>query len=533
MKSTSIHFSDSARKQRARIEIYSLSLLTGILAGLVVVAYRFAINAVEEGRIDFLNTHGTSLPHLLAYFLILAAAGAATYFMVHLRPLIKGSGIPQVKAFLIRRIDFDWKLELPFKFSGGVLALGAGLSLGREGPSIQLGSLIGKALEEVSGKSEYQRYLVTAGAAAGISAAFNAPLAAVLFCIEELHRNVSPVMLTSALIASFSSNLVMWIFAGNAPVFGIELVDVLPISLYLPSILAIGIIAGILGALFNRGIIAGSAVFKKLFRREMFSLLLAFFLGAIVCMLLPEVTGGGNLLIQQLNLNSFTFSSLLILLVFKFIFTLFSYSSGAPGGIFLPMLAIGALIGSLSNMAFLFFNLPDGYLPNYLLLGMAGFFVAVVRAPITGAVLITEMAGSFAHFPAFIFVSVLASLTASILKTPPIYDMLLEKIPSKEAKKDGAKTMDGVQPIVLHIPLLEGCSLTDCKTFTAEMPEGAILSGILRGEEELFPDPELKLHAGDIALILVPKYRARILKETLLALGKSAASCPDCEDVGS
>lgn len=519
-----------ARKQKMRIEIYSLSLLTGILAGLVVVAYRFAISAAEEGRASFLQLHRTSPPHLAAFFFVLACAGAATFFMTRARPLIKGSGIPQVKAFLLRRVNFDWKRELPFKFTGGVLALGAGLSLGREGPSIQLGALTGKAVEEIAHKPEYQRYLITAGAAAGISAAFNAPLAAVLFCVEELHRNISPVMLTSALIASFSANLIMWIFAGNAPIFGIELINVLPISLYVPAILAIGIVTGILGALFNHGLIRTGEWYKKLLPQNVTSMMLAFLVGGLVCILLPEITGGGNSLINQLNLDSFTFVTLIILLAAKFGFTLFSYASGAPGGIFLPMLALGALIGSIANRAFVFFNLPDGYLPNYLLLGMAGFFVAVVRAPITGAVLITEMAGSFSHFPAFIFVSVLASLTASLLKTPPIYDMLLAKIPASSQNEAHVSSAEAAEPVVLHIPLQEGCLYTDCAGISAHLPAPAILSGILRGEDELFPEPDLKIHAGDIALVLVPRYRAHQLKESLLELGKSAAFCPDSDE---
>jgi H+/Cl- antiporter ClcA len=123
----------------------------------------------------------------------------------------------------MRRVYFSWKQELPLKFAGGALALGAGLSLGREGPSIQLGVLAGSAIEELFHIPDYRRYLATAGAAAGISAAFNAPLAGVLFCIEELHRNFSPVMLTVTMIASFTANVVMWIFFGTAPVFNLAI----------------------------------------------------------------------------------------------------------------------------------------------------------------------------------------------------------------------------------------------------------------------------------------------------------------------
>ena len=241
--------------ERTRTIIYAYSALVGIIAGGVIVGYREAIELLEDAREKLLPFFVSSIPRLMLWLGITVLLGLATALMVRRSPLIKGSGIPQVKAFLMRRVDFDWKRELPFKFLGGVMALGTGLSLGREGPSIQLGALAGTAVADVSGRKDFQRYLVTAGAAAGISAAFNAPLAAVLFCVEELHRNFSPVMLTSSLIASFSANAVMWAFFGNATVFDITLVETLPLGMYFPAVLTIGIAAGIARGVFHRGLL--------------------------------------------------------------------------------------------------------------------------------------------------------------------------------------------------------------------------------------------------------------------------------------
>ncbi|GAB1457337.1 hypothetical protein MASR2M48_26450 [Spirochaetota bacterium] len=385
--------------QRKKVDIYAYSIVVGVLAGLTIVAYRKLIVVLEESRHSLIHDADTYIPHILLWLAVAGVIGLAVSFLVKMAPYIKGSGIPQVKASLMRRIFPVWKKELPFKFVGGSLALGVGFSLGREGPSIQLGALIGEALSDISDRAEYKRYLVTAGAAAGISAAFNAPLAGVLFCIEELHKNISPTMLTSSLIASFCANAVMWAFFGNVPVFGIVLDAVLPLQQYFPAILFIGVVSGIIGSLFNRGILAFQTAYKRIAPNQHLRIVSAFMIVALFGLFFPMLTGGGDKLIDTLSSGGQALWPLLALLVGKMVFTLFCYSSGTPGGIFLPMLAIGALLGAASNTMLLSIGLPSGFLENYILIGMVGFFTAVVRAPITGAVLITEMAGSFAHFP--------------------------------------------------------------------------------------------------------------------------------------
>ncbi len=422
-------------QDNSRTGIYLYCAVVGIASGLIIVGYRSLIAFLEKLRLDLLPRLGTSLHDgtslgsristLLLWLFIASTAGLIVAMMVHCSPYIRGSGIPQVKAVLMRRIGADWKLELPFKFLGGSLALGAGLSLGREGPSIQLGALAGIAISEVSRQFEYRRYLVTAGAAAGISAAFNAPLAGVLFCIEELHRNVSPVMLTSSLIASFCANAVMWATYGHAPVFGITLVQVLPFNQYFTTVLSIGIGTALLGSLFNRGILGFQIVYRTIIPNNTFRIVSAFAVAAVVSLIVPAITGGGDHLIEALVHDGYGLRLVSMLLAGKIVFTLFSYASGAPGGIFLPMLAIGALIGTVAQGIFLKFGIGSEYLNNYILVGMVGFFTAVVRAPITGAALITEMAGSIAYFPAFILVSVIASLIVESGKAHQLKERLL------------------------------------------------------------------------------------------------------------
>jgi len=496
----------------AHSKIYLFAALTGAVSGLITVAYRFAIGEAEGFR--QILVQGNIVPaKILVWIAIALAAGIVTALFIKRSPLIRGSGIPQVKAFLLRRVYFSWRKELPLKFLGGTFALGAGLSLGREGPSIQLGALTGSALEDMFHIPDFRRYLATAGAAAGISAAFNAPLAGVLFCIEELHRSFSPVMLTVTMISSFIANIVMWLFFGIQPIFNITIVEALPLRYYFSVILGIGILTGILGSLFNVGLLNFQKLYKRAVPNESLRVISAFAIAAIVSIVYPQITGGGNHVVSSDYLSVLPLALIALMLIGKFIFTLFSYASGVPGGIFLPMLAIGAIIGGLVYSGLGKMGYHSDYLPNYILLGMTGFFVAVVRAPITGAVLITEMAGSFTHFPAFILVSIIAALTASILKTKPIYDSLLAQIPPMHPEQVEHAA------ITLHIPFMEGSRIRTVSELRERMPADSILVCIMRGEERLYPYLSMEIVPGDEALIEVDQGVAHLLKEDLLKLG--------------
>jgi H+/Cl- antiporter ClcA len=322
-------------------------------------------------------------------------------------------------------------------------------------------------------------------------------------------------MLTSSLIASFCANVVMWATYGHEPVFGITLVQVLPLNQYFTTVLSIGIGSAVVGSLFNRGILGFQKAYRTIVPNDTLRIVSAFAVAAVVSLVLPAITGGGDHLIEALVHDGYGLRLVSLLLVGKIVFTLFSYASGAPGGIFLPMLAIGALIGTMSQGIFLKFGIGSEYLNNYILVGMVGFFAAVVRAPITGAVLITEMAGSFAHFPAFILVSVVASLVSEIFHTKPIYDSLLTQISADHPRETLSR------PIVLYIPVQEGSILETCHNVQAHLPDGCILAGVEHGEKELFPDRDMDIHPGDVLRIIVESGKAYQLKERLLLLGEA------------
>lgn len=401
------------------------SALTGAMAGLVVVAYRSAIHSLELIRDQRILARMGDFSWLGALWLaLLVPCALLTAALAKRLPLIKGSGIPQVKAFMRGDVSFDWLRELPAKFAGGALALGAGLSLGREGPSIQLGALTGCAVADGLPSLRAKTTLVTAGAAAGISAAFNAPLAGVLFCIEELESDRKPETLLPVLFASFSANIVLWVFSGWDPVFNLPLVRVLPIGRAWIGIIPLGIVAGLISPLFVSGIVRGAALFSSLVPSARQRVIVAFLVAGGLVTMFPLLGGGGTNLVEAMSKARWSTLLIAAFLGSKFIFTLFSYGSGVPGGIFLPMLSLGALTGALVHSLLPGDSGAAIYFNNYLLLGMAALFSGVVGAPLTGAVLIAEMGRTPAHFPSFMFVSLISIFVAKLLGSEPIYEVL-------------------------------------------------------------------------------------------------------------
>ena len=245
-----------------RLRLLWQGIAVGVSSGLIVVLYRIALEKAEHARKLVLGEASGSLIVTALWFAALIAAGLFTGYLIRREPLISGSGIPQVEAVLARKIDMDWLSVVTRKFIGGAVAIGAGLSLGREGPSIQLGAAAGQGLGRILKRTRTEeKYLITSGASAGLAAAFNAPLAGVMFSLEEVHRHFSPLVLLSAMSAALTADLVSARFFGLSPVFHVGEVMALPLEYY-GYIIILGIIVAIFGVIFNRSILLSQDAYK-------------------------------------------------------------------------------------------------------------------------------------------------------------------------------------------------------------------------------------------------------------------------------
>jgi Chloride channel protein EriC len=500
-------------------------ICVGILTGLVVVLYRYAL---ERAGVMLTEVYQdlAQRPWLIPVWVgVLGVIGYIVGLMVNSEPMISGSGIPQVEGVLLRKLDMQWWKVILGKFSGGVLAIGAGLSLGREGPSVQLGAAVGQGFSKVFKRIKIEeKYLITSGASAGLAAAFNAPLAGAMFALEEVHKNFSPLVLLSGLSAALSADFISSEFFGLRPVFNFTNLTILPLRSYF-YIIVLGVLVGVLGVAFNKMLLktqdfyTGQKWLPKRFR-IIFPLLISVALGFS----LPQVLGGGHELIASLvTAGNFPLAILLVILVGKFLFTMVSFGSGAPGGIFLPLLAIGAVIGNIYGVVLVqILHFDHSFIDNFIILAMAGYFTAVVRAPITGTILITEMTGSFSHLLSLALVSIVAYMVADFLGSKPIYEALLDKILSKQGEVDVKG--DESTKLILEFAVCMGSFLDGKMIREVKWPSHCLLVSVKRGNQEIIPKGDTMICPGDYLILLTNEDRVSKVNDALLQMAESSES---------
>ncbi|MDI3481893.1 MAG: hypothetical protein PWQ97_1548 [Tepidanaerobacteraceae bacterium] len=504
-------------KQRLIVE----GLVIGVVAGAVAALYRFIIQQSDifrEQIYHYLKANGVSA--VLGWFIFLFAGAYILGIMVKKEPSVSGSGIPQIKGLLSGQMRMNWIRVLLYKFTGGIIALGFGLSLGREGPSVQLGAAAAQGLSRMLGRIKVEeKYLITCGASAGLAAAFSAPLAGTIFALEELHKNFSPLVLVPAMAASMMAGFISHQFFGQAPLFDFGRLDPIPLKYY-GYVFIMGIIIGALGVVFNLALVKTQDAYKKmsflrLEQRPIIPILIAGILGFF----LPQVLGGGNDLINSLDKIHYAAGFIIILAVIKLLFTVISYGSGVPGGIFLPMLVIGALVGDVYGTFIVkALSIDSSYVNNFIVLAMAGYFSAVVKAPITGAILITEMTGSFIHLLALTLISLTSYLTADLLNGQPIYDQLLDRLLIEKKK---LKVLTGTdRKVLLEIPVCVGSELDGKKIKDVSLDPQCLLVSINRGTTEIIPRGHTRIYPGDYLVVLADYERAEEIRAKLMMMAE-------------
>jgi len=481
------------------------SICVGIFAGAIGVSFRIALSYTELLRTKFLAwVQHISIIGFILWVLVILFAGCMAGISSKLVPHASGSGIPQVKAILNNMLKVNWWKIILAKFIGGLFALGSGFSLGREGPTVQLGAATAQGISRLTGrpKSE-EKYLITSGAAAGLAAAFNAPLAAVIFALEELQHNFSPYVISSTLIASVFADLVAQKFTGKSPVIKVSDLTVIPLRYFL-LLIAIGILAGIIGIVFNKLIEKSTEFTERYDISKMYWVLSAALLVAVIGYIYPITLGGGNELILDIMHGKVLLLAIPIIFLLKFILTITCYATGVPGGIFLPMLVIGALLGSFYGQGLAFF-IPDlqQYANTYAVIGMAAIFSAIVRAPVTGTVLIIEMTGTFQHLFALLTASMTAFLITEHFQVKPVYEMLMKRLIRKN--HHGKQNTYIEDKILIDITVETGSLMELKQVKSIKLPQSILLVTIRRGNDEILPKGNTILYAGDIITVLVPE----------------------------
>ena len=412
--------------------VWLVIALAGLGVGAVSVAFHAAVDgalALREGLTARAEPFGPA-GAVLVIGVCAVAVALALWLTERFAPQAAGSGIQAVEGVLRERLPL-WPREVGWvKFAAGVLGIGGGLVLGREGPTVQMGATLSEYLGERFGLSRAdRRVLLAIGAGAGLTGAFNASLAGTLFVLEELKVPLRPVVYVGTLLASAITDLCCR--AAFGPRAELAVPSYLePSAATLVPVLLLGALCGAGGAGFNAGLLRALDAAERL-RARVPGWALGLALGAAVgavAWFVPALPGGGIGFAQRAVAGAVSAQAAAWLLALSVVLTLASYGLGAPGGIFAPLLVLGALAGTAFHGVWLTL-LPDSGAPLPLLavVGMAGLFTGVVRAPLTGIVLLIEMTDSYGLALPILFGSLAAYGVAVRLGSVPIYDSLLER----------------------------------------------------------------------------------------------------------
>jgi len=522
VRSTVNEIMSEARRTLERVEKFRYILIlegvaVGILAGIAIVAFRLAITNAEEWMEVLRGFAKQKVLMMGVYIAIVFALAMFTGFLVKKEGNISGSGIPQVKGEMLDRLETKWIRVLAYKLIGGAVAIAAGLSVGREGPSVQLGAMAGKGFSKMTNKLKTEeKLLMSCGAGAGLAASFNAPLAGVVFTLEELHKNFSEEVMLATMSAAITADFVSSTVFGLKPIFTIRTAGPLPLREYW-LVIVLGIVLGAFGVFYNATVARVQDAYGKM-SNVYAKMVVPFGCATVLAFVYPKVLGGGSHLVEEVALGGFGLGALILLLVMKYCFSMISFGSSAPGGIFLPLLVMGAVTGGLFfNLVTLGVPVGDMYLPTFVILGMAGFFSGIVRAPITGIILISEMTGSLSNLLTLSIVSLVAYVTADILGGKPIYNQLLERILSKKVMETGRavqKKRDR-KKVLVESPVYFGAPADGLRVSELSLPKGALIVSLTREDDEIVPYGDTVIRGGDRLVILASSDETAIVDEAL------------------
>jgi chloride channel protein, CIC family len=433
-----------------------LSIFVGVISGLLVVSFRMAIE-----WLSILLLGVAPAPGQKRLFLIPAAVGLVVAVLTrYVFPGVRGSGVNQTKAALYIHNGYISVRTVIGKFLLSALAIGSGQSLGPEDPSLQIGAGVASLIGRRAGLSRARlRLFAPVGAAAGLAAAFNAPISAILFVIEEVIGKWTAGVLGSIVLAAVASVAIARWFWGAQPMFRIPSITLRdPRELLAYSVL--GVIGGFAALIFAKSLgylrprLRSQPQWLQLLQPSIAGLIV----GCIGYFGLPEVMGAGYGAIDQAMHAQFALKMLLLLAVFKIAATTVSFSSGTPGGMFAPTLFVGAMLGgAVGSFEKIFFPHLTGSIGSYALVGMGVLFAAFLRAPLTSVFMVLEVSGNYSIILPVILANTIAYLISRSLQPVPIFELLTQQdglyLPSMEEEREESELRleDAIQPVTYPV----------------------------------------------------------------------------------
>ena len=494
-----------------QLPVLGKSLLIGLLVGVVVSLYRLLLDFLETSAFSMYDFIRKESLWIVPMFILLLLVALLVGRIMKAQPHCCGSGSAEVKNLIAGRSSYSWWKVLIAKILGSGIATAGGLALGREGPCIQLGACIAQGVgDKFSRLSTEKKVLIASGAGAGMGAALNAPLAGVMFVVEEIFRYFSPLILLSALTAAVSAQFVCRSIFGIEPVLEFTVDSAIPLADFW-VLIVVGLVIGLAGALYNFVLLKARTAYLSfrwltLSRRPVIPFLCA----GILALVMPEVLCAGHAVFNIIDQPN-DLGYLWLLLAVKFVFVMICLGSTTPGGDLFPLLAVGAIIGSiLATIAINYWGFAPEYYFHFIVLAMAGFFTSIVGAPITAIVLLMEMTGSF---------PLLLSLSVVCLISYVVTDLLSRTAVYRQADAELKRRVD-VQPAAVEKsqPRAEQDKLTTELIVHFDSPAAGKLAGelvlpahcllvsIRRGDQMLIPKGDTRIAPGDYLLFISERY---------------------------
>lgn len=480
----------------------------GVAAGLVCVLYRFLLQLAED-NLDRVLAYIKGSPVKCGVWLaLLAALGVLVYYIVKWEPDAGGSGIPQTAGEIRGYFSLNWWKVILAKLIGGTITVFSGLSLGREGPSVQLGGMAAKGASVLTKADKTtQKRMISCGAGAGMSAAFNAPIAGTMFIFEEIHHGLDRSIICMGIVSTIVADFISKIFFGQDPIFHYE-AEPMPLRYY-PLLLAMGVLLGAMGAFYNVVMVDGQKLFNRLTKiPPQIKFAFVFLVSGVVGLFLPQILCGGHKMTQLLMLENPELKLLVLLFVAKFAFGAFSFASGAPGGTLYPLCILGAYLGAIcGDISIDMLGISPDLRQAFVIAGMAGFFASIVRAPLTGIILVFELTGNMDTLLPLATVSLISYAVANVIGTAPFYAILFEK--AVEKTDNPKQIFKSSEKVLESFVIPVGSRISGKKISEIDWGKHCLIVSVERDEIPITPKGDTVLKEGDEIVMMISQRHFR------------------------
>lgn len=512
------------KKSLRSLDLIPLTLrcvLCGALTGAGIFIFKLAASNIEKLSRELYGNALENKIFIPALISIVVLLSFAMYFIHKKAPEVRGGGIPRSEGVLRGILSCRPIVTLAGTAIGSFIGFLCGLPIGSEGPAVLIGTCIGAFFCGRDGiHSPISRYVSTGGAGAGFAVATCAPLSAILFALEEIHKRFTPVLVLSVSASVLSATLVNKYLCGF---FGI------PTRLFqlgnLPSftlgnvgyLLLFGVITAFAVALFDLSIVHFSAFIKRVGKRfpHGFGIVLVFLLVCALGFVFPEALYSGHHLIEELVFENIGVLFIGVILLARLIMMLFVTGSGATGGIFIPTLAIGCLASAIIGRLMVFLGFPADTYSTLVFLGMCAFLGGTLRAPLTASVLFTELTGHFSDFFYVALVVFTVIIITDVLNLTPFYDSVLESLEHSENR--GKKR----QTEYFRLTISEKSFIVGKAVRDVMWPHGSVVVGVRHlndRSDDTDNDGEMVLQPGDTLIIRSAFFNIRPLMNYLQSL---------------